>query len=128
MIIKYNIVYYNDINLKKIPCINDFIEFYYEIITIKGKNDLDYFPFYEPLTKKCYFYLSIKKTDCKNEDIAVLVVDPALNFENITLKLYENNFTYILIVFNEYLLDLNEEQCKLFSKFFLILINVILLF
>ena len=118
IILKDNIITYNEIDLQKIPCINDFIKFYYEIKNIKGKNDLEYYPLYEPVDARCYCYLTIKSNYCKGGNIALLVADPIFDIEDLNLQIYENDYKYILIIFLDYYLDLDEQNGKLFSKYF----------
>ena len=116
--LKDNIILYEEIDIKKIINIYDFISYYYELKNIDPKKDLDDFPIYDPLNEKSDIYLYLRKTNCKNGEIIVLIIDPLCEFENLKIQIYENNYTYLIFLFQGYYFDFPEKNCGLFSENF----------
>ena len=117
-VLKDNIILYEEIDIKKIVNINDFISYYYELKSINAQNELNDFPIYDPVNAKSDIYLYLKKTDCKSGEIMVLIIDPLYEFENLKIQIYENVYTYLIFLFQGYYFDFLEKNCELFSKYF----------
>ena len=118
LVLKDNIILYEEINIKKIVDINNFISYYYELKSINAQNDLDDFPIYDPLNAKSDIYLYIRKTDCKSGEIMVLIIDPLYEFENLKIQIYESSYTYLIFLFQGYYFDFPQKNVELFSKYF----------
>ena len=120
LLLKDNLIFYDEIDLQKIHCINnDFIKFVYEIKVIKEKKDFDYFPFYNAIDGKYYFYLTKKTTNCNNGEIVVLFVDPYFDLEDmINFNIYEDSYNYILILFYDYFINKEKVNYKSLCNYF----------
>jgi len=118
LILKDSIILYEEIDIKKIININDFISYYYELKKINAKNGIDKFPIYDPLNGKNNIYLYIRKTNCKKGEILILIIDPLYEYENLDIKIYEKHYTYLILLFQGYYFDFSEKKCELFSKYF----------
>ena len=119
IIFKDDIILYNEIDIQKISDVNNFIRFYYELKNIDPQKDLEDFPIYEPITEKSDLYIDIRKTDCKNGKIIALIVESFYNIEDLNLGIYENSYTYIILLYQGYFFDFPKEKCQLYSKYFL---------
>ena len=112
------------VNLKEVPDMNNFISYYFEIKKIKNgnKDNIKFFPLYNPITNRNDCYLEIQKTNCKKfiSKAVFLLVDPNYEIEELKLENYETTFKYIVILYKIYLFenpDKNSEK-KYFDKLF----------
>ena len=116
--LKDDIILYNEINIQEIHNINDFIDFFYELKSLKTQNNLEDFPIYDPKNEEGNLYVKIKQTDCKSEEILVLIVEPLSILDKKVLENYEKTYTYILYIHQACFFDFSENNGKIFSKYF----------
>ena len=112
------------LNLNKIPNMNNFITYYFDI---KEKNDLNNidriknFLLYDPLTNKNNLYLDIFKTNSKSDtnSVVFLIIDPSIEAEDLKLEFYKSLYKYIALLYQTYYFDIKDDFFKnLFSYFF----------
>ena len=117
---KENILSYEEINLNEIPNSNlyNFINYYYEINEYLDKNNLEYFPIYEPSLGNNHFFLTMKTSSCKNENFVILICAPLIDYEDLILDFYESSYKYIIILFQAYYFEYNENISDAVSQFF----------
>ena len=94
---------FNYIDLNKIPNIINFVHYYFEIKKIKENIKEEYikdYPLYDPISDGTYYdiYLTIKENQNISNDIAVILINPFIEYELLNLKIYENNYKYIIII------------------------------
>ena len=117
-LLEENILSYEQINLNKISNLNNFINYYYEINDSMAENNLDNFPIYNPIIGINQYFFSIKTTDCQNDDILALTCSTLLDYEDLTLDNYGYNYKYIIILFQSYDFNFDENICNIVSKFY----------
>ena len=112
------------VNLNDVPDKNNFISYYFEIKKIKNgnKGNIKFFPLYNPIGNRNDCYLEIQETNAKNNKIeaAFLIIDPNYEPEDIKIKLYEENFKYIVFLYKIYLFEKPDKDTekKYFDKLF----------
>ena len=117
-LLEENILSYERINLNKISNLYNFINYYYEINDSMNENNLlEYFPIYDPVNEINQYFLTIKTTDYTKEDILVLFCSSFLDLEDLSLDDY-NNYKYILILFQSYDFNYDENIGDYISRFY----------
>ena len=118
LIFKGNVLDNNKINLEEISSLSNFIDYFYELNESKGKNNLEYFPLYNPLTNKNTCFLSIREMKVKNEDIVIMVCTSLFDYENLSLVAVENCFKYLIIIFCMDEFNCDDNFCNNISQFY----------
>ena len=117
-LLEENILSYERINLNKISNLYNFINYYYEINDSMNENNLlEYFPIYDPVNEINQYFLTTKTTDYTKEDILVLFCSSFLGLEDLSLDDY-NNYKYILILFQSYDFNYDENIGDYISRFY----------
>ena len=119
LLFEENILSYDKVDLNEISNLSFFLNYSYEIIKSINNDNLDYFPLYDPFIEKNHYFLSIIKTKAvKNEEIAVIVCGPLIDYEDLLLQIYENDYKYIMILFQSYYFEYNKSICNYISHFY----------
>lgn len=120
---KIDIPGFNIVNLKELPDMNNFISYYFEIQKIKNgnKDNIKFFPLYNPIANRNNCYLEIQKTNTKTNLMTAvfLIVEPNYDIEELNLNYYES-FKYIVILHKIYLFENpdKDSEKKYFDKLF----------
>ena len=114
-----NILSYDKVDLNEISNLSYFLNYCHEIIKSINNDNLKNFPLYDPFIEKNHYFLSIIKTKAeKNGEIVVIVCGPLIDYEDLLLQLYENNYKYIIILFQSYYFEYDETVCNKVSLFY----------
>ena len=124
-----NIPGYISLDLNKIPSMDNFMTYYYEVKEKFDKEKLDKeklgniknFPIYDPLKNRNNFYLDIQKTNSKSKgnSAILLVIEPFFEPEDLKLNLYEQMYDYIILLYKTHFFKADEKFLKrLFDYFF----------
>ena len=82
--------------------LKNFTDYYLETSKNKDKEDLEYYPIYNPITDKCDSFLSIEKTnDLQATHNLVLIVEPIYEYGDLNFE-FEKKYKYRFIVFKNH--------------------------
>ena len=96
----------NEIDLKKVKNIQNFISYIFELNKI-NENNIKNFPLYDPLNDNEEYYISIEKNNENSEDIYIIITNPLIDKSKINLDIYENENVLLIETF---LFDDNEKE------------------
>ena len=96
----------NEIDLKKVKNIQNFISYIFELNKI-NENNIKNFPLYDPLNDNEEYYISIEKKNENSEDIYIIITNPLIDKSKINLDIYENENVLLIETF---LFDDNEKE------------------
>jgi len=113
-----NILSFERINMKEVSKILNFINYYCQINNSIGKNNLVYFPLYNPIEDRNHYFFSIITTSSLKEEIVALICKPLIDFEDLSLQMYKEQYKYIIILFQSYYFEIREDICNIISKFY----------
>ena len=118
-----NIPGYGSLDLNKIPSINHFINYYYEVKEFKKQFDLNRiqnFDIYTPLTDMNIFHLDIQKTKSKKKGNSgiILVIDPIHETEDLKLDIYDHFYNYVILLYKYSFFETNKEFLEKIIEYF----------
>ena len=109
----------NEIDLKKVKNIQNFISYIFELNKI-NENNIKNFPLYDPLNDNEEYYISIEKKNENSEDIYIIITNPLIEKSKINLDIYENENVLLIetFLFDDNKKEKNEKLFKNLSEFF----------
>ena len=109
----------NEIDLKKVKNIQNFISYIFELNKI-NENNIKNFPLYDPLNDNEEYYISIEKNTENSEDIFIIITNPLIDKSKINLDIYENENVLLIetFLFDDNKKEKNEKLFKNLSEFF----------
>ena len=121
-VMSLNIPGYTVLDLNKIPRMDNFMTYYYEVKEKLDKvNNIKNFPIYDPLKNRNIFYLDIQIINSKSKvnSVILLVIEPEFEPEDLKLNFYEEIYDSIILLYKTYFFeDDNNFLEKIFEYFF----------
>ena len=121
-VMSLNIPGYTVLDLNKIPSMDNFMTYYYEVKEKLDKvNNIKNFPIYDPLKNRNIFYLDIQIINSKSKvnSVILLVIEPEFEPEDLKLNFYEEIYDSIILLYKTYFFeDDNNFLEKIFEYFF----------
>ena len=96
---------------------NNFINYYFEYLSIKVLDSIEKYPLYNPETDGCDYYLTIINTNGPQKNILVYIVDPIYEYEDYKFE-SDKNYLYIFIIHKTYYFNFEKNIIKNIIYFF----------